>query len=226
MKNPTKLQVFLAGGGAPNAVPEADIEFLNTMEGRPLLYLAQAVAPEEYSFAECLTWLRSHSAFMGCEVIMPTTLGGISEQLVEYGGVFVLGGNPYRLLHKITEAKFQDPLREWIANGGAYYGTSAGCMILGPALQTAVLGRHGTQPGEYPLLDGLDVIKQQIYPHFVHGDLELLREFAANNNVELLALSEEAAVRWDGKQMTKYGNGSANCFSPTADGHVCVSEVM
>lgn len=51
------------------------------------------------------------------------------SELSKYDVVYICGGSPHYLLHRINEHKFGDALKRFLKNGGVVVGVSAGSII-------------------------------------------------------------------------------------------------
>ncbi len=119
-------------------------------------------------------------------------------------GLFVGGGNTFRLLHRIQECGLIEPIRRRVAGGMPYMGSSAGTVIAAPTLMTT-----NDMPIVRPAtFEALGLIPFQINPHYLDADPgsrhmgetreQRLAEFHEENDVPVVGLREGAWLRVEG----------------------------
>jgi dipeptidase E len=132
--------------------------------------------------------------------------------VLEAEGVFVGGGNTFRLLRDLYRHDLLDALRRRVEEGMPYLGVSAGTNVACPTMQTTN-DMPITVP---PQFAGLGLVPFQINPHYFTGQThvkvgdayvehfgetrdERLKEFHEENDVPVLGLWEGGVIRWDGR---------------------------
>ena len=83
----------------------------------------------------------------------------------EAEGIYVGGGNTFRLLRDIYARGVLDPIRERVRAGMPYLGVSAGTNVACPTIRTTN-DMPITSP---PSMDALGLVPFQVNPHFVAG---------------------------------------------------------
>lgn len=111
-------------------------------------------------------------------------------------GVFVGGGNTFRLLDRLLHHQLVEPVRELVAAGGPYLGTSAGANVACPTIKTT----NDMPIVEPPTFRALGLVDFQINPHFVERDPDTphggetrrqrLAEFHEENETPVIGLPE------------------------------------
>ena len=150
-------------------------------------------------------------------------LGGITadaagrEALLGAEGVFVGGGNTFRLLRTLQWSGLLDPLRQRVREGMPYMGASAGTNLAGPTIRTT---------NDMPIVepdgfDALGLVPFQINPHYLDADPasrhmgetreERIREFLEENERAVVGLREGAWLRVEGPSCRLEG-GAARIF--------------
>jgi dipeptidase E len=85
------------------------------------------------------------------------------EDLSQYGFIFVTGGNTFYLAYRFSKTGFDKKIKEYIANGGVYSGSSAGSIILMDNIEHFA---PADDPKEAPeMCPGLGLIDIAIIPH-------------------------------------------------------------
>lgn len=141
---------------------EIDAYFLSVVDPKkPIVYLPVAMEPETFTYEQCFSWFRETYEPLGIRnVELWTDLQGktLSSQI---GGVFIGGGNTYRLLQIVRETGFDQQLRRFAQAGGLIYGGSAGAILLGktigPETYTDSKNPGITDLSGLDLLQGYDV---------------------------------------------------------------------
>ena len=138
-------------------------------------------------------------------------------------GIFVGGGNTFRLLHLLQENGLIDPIREKTLGGTPYMGSSAGTVIAAPTLKTTN-DMPIIQPASF---DSLGLVPFQINCHYLDpepesrhmGETRELRitEFLEENEIPVVGIREGAflSVIGDGTgrmELTLDGTAGARIF--------------
>ena len=128
------MKILLSGGGEPEQVKPLDDYFAKSMNGGKVLYIPVAMYKVPYN--ECKEWFKKTYEYCNFDIDMCTDLSKI-KSLDEYTGVFIGGGNTFKLLKEIRESKFDILLEKYLKNGGFVYGGSAGAIIFGKSIETS-----------------------------------------------------------------------------------------
>ena len=133
-------------------------------------------------------------------------------------GVFVGGGNTFRLLKTLQETRVLEALASRVRGGMPYMGASAGTNIAAPTIRTTN-DMPIVQPAGF---DALGVLPFQINPHFIDADAasrhmgetreERLREYLEENAAPCLGLREGAWLRREGTSLRLGGKNGARLF--------------
>jgi len=126
-------------------------------------------------------------------------------------GVFVGGGNTFRLLDRLYRFGLVDALRERVRVGLPYLGVSAGCNVACPTIKTT----NDMPIVQPPTLDALALVPFQVNPHYVFGSMyvkegdgfiphfgetrdDRLREFHEDNDTPVIGLWEGGILHVEG----------------------------
>lgn len=210
------------------------------MQGE-LLLISNSTNPGESYLEHCADGLQEH--FEGCSqvVFVPYALADLdgyatlAEQtfghlgikmrsvhraedpaaaLSDADGVFVGGGNTFRLLARVRGLGLLDRIREEVAAGMRYAGASAGSNLACPTIKTTN-DMPIVDPGG---LDALDLFPYQINPHYVDRDPDVahggetreqrLVEFHEEDPTPVIALYEGAMLHYAAGRTVLSGNGA------------------
>jgi dipeptidase E len=133
-------------------------------------------------------------------------------------GIYVGGGNTFRLLSTLYRLNLLEPIRERVRTGVPYLGISAGCNVACPTIKTT----NDMPIVQPPSFDALGLVPFQVNPHYYtgqnhvrHGELfvehfgetrdDRLREFHEENETPVVGLSEAGLLNCDGGRVTLSG---------------------
>ena len=138
--------------------------------------------------------------------------------LADTDGVFVGGGNTFRLLRELYRQRLLEPLRARVAAGMPYIGSSAGsnvaCLTIGTTNDMPIV--------EPPSHAALALVPFNINAHYLDPDPhskhmgetreQRIRQFHEENPQPVVGLREGAMLRVDGERMTLLGVTGARLF--------------
>ena len=143
--------------------------------------------------------------------------------LEEAEGVFVGGGNTFRLLDALQRSALLEPLARRARQGMPYMGASAGSNIAAPTIRTT----NDMPIVQPPSFEALGLLPFQINPHYVDADLssrhmgetreDRLREYLEENERPVLGIREGSWIRRDGDRLVLGGRNGARLFRREAD---------
>jgi dipeptidase E len=131
----------------------------------------------------------------------------------EAPGIFVGGGNTFRLLNDLYRFGLLDVIRDRVRHGLPYLGVSAGTNVACPTIKTT----NDMPIVAPPRLDALGLVPFQVNPHYFSGQTyvkvgeafqehygetrdDRLREFHEMNDTPVVGL-------WEGGMLRKEGDG-------------------
>jgi dipeptidase E len=133
-------------------------------------------------------------------------------------GIFVGGGNTFRLLDALLRLKLFGPIRERVREGMPYLGVSAGCNVACPTIQTT----NDMPIVRPPSFQALGLVPFQVNAHYYtgqnhvrHGEQfvehfgetrdDRLREFHEENETPVIGLWEAGLLHCDDDRVTLSG---------------------
>jgi dipeptidase E len=187
--------VFVAGGGGAQDSLLLDTAFASAVGSGALWYWPVAMDPAGNRYAACLEWLTGVFTPLGLtEVEMWDGAGGEpARRLPEFRGVYIGGGNTYRLLAILRRNGLLPALRRFVADGGAVYGGSAGAAVLGADITTVAhidVDLSGTTDTR-----GLDLVAGHgVFCHHEPQDAPRAQAWGRGNRRPVVALHERAGA--------------------------------
>ena len=132
--------------------------------------------------------------------------------------VFIGGGNTFRLLKALYDFDLLEVIRNRVADGMPYIGSSAGANVAGPTIKTTK-DMPIVQP---PSFDALGLVPFQISPHYLDPDPnsthmgetqeERILQFLEENDTPVAGLREGAIVRSENSATILKGSSGARIF--------------
>lgn len=119
-----------------------------------------------------------------------------AQALSAADGVFIGGGNTFRLLDRLIRHDLIEPIRDLVREGGPYMGTSAGSNVACPTIGTT----NDMPIVQPPTFSALGLVSFQINPHYIERDPDTphggetrrqrLAEFHEENETPVVGLRE------------------------------------
>jgi len=132
--------------------------------------------------------------------------------------IFIGGGNTFRLLKCLYDWNLIDSIRQAVASGTPYIGSSAGSIVACPSLKTTK-DMPVVQP---PSFDALRLVNFQISPHYLDPDPasthmgetqeERINQFLEENETPVVGLREGSFLRIEPDVIHLRGPHSARIF--------------
>jgi dipeptidase E len=140
------------------------------------------------------------------------------DAVEEAQGIFIGGGNTFRLLADLYRYGLLDAIRRRVADGVPYLGVSAGSNVACPTIMTTN-DMPITRP---PSFDALGLVPFQLNPHYVEGQMfvrtasgyephfgetrdDRIREFHEMNAAAVIGLWEAGVLLRNGKKLSLLG---------------------
>jgi dipeptidase E len=140
------------------------------------------------------------------------------QALNKTDAVFIGGGNTFRLLKALQEFGLLGPIRQRVAAGMPYIGSSAGSNVATPTIRTT----NDMPIVQPPSFEALGLVPFQINPHYLDPDPnskhmgetreERLLQFLEENDSTVLGLREGAILRIENGDVSLRGSTGARIF--------------
>lgn len=126
-------------------------------------------------------------------------------------GIFIGGGNSFRLLKTLYDLELIQPIRSAALAGIPYMGSSAGTNMACPTIRTT----NDMPIVQPPSFEALNLIPFQINPHYLDADPnsthkgetreQRLQEYLEENSVPVVGLREGSWLKVNGDQCHLFG---------------------
>jgi dipeptidase E len=183
-----------------------------------LLFIPYALADHD-GYVQAMTERGLHA---GYELDGIHRHGDPVRAVAEARGLFIGGGNTFRLLSDLYRFGLLDVIRDRVRHGLPYLGVSAGTNVACPAIKTT----NDMPIVQPPSLEALGLVPFQVNPHYFTGqtfvkaeggDLrehfgetrdDRLREYHEMNDLPVVGLWEAGLLRCEGERVELSGAGA------------------
>ena len=155
---------------------------------------------------------------MGYELTSIHTAADPAQAVNDTDAIFIGGGNTFRLLKALYDFDLLGPIRERVADGMPYIGSSAGSNVAAPTIKTT----NDMPIVQPPSFDALGLVSFQINPHYLDPDPnskhkgetreERIRQFLEENDTPVVGLREGALLRIENGETILRGSTGARIF--------------
>ena len=198
-----KGKLFLSGGGNEKQTFELDDVFLKNI--KKILYIPIAWKNED--FDSCLKWFKN--AMDKHKKVKIEMIIDLEKDVIlnNYDAVYIGGGNTFKLLNKIRESKFDRKLIDYFNDGGVIYGGSAGAIIFGRDISTALICKDSDK-NEVGIKNtrGLNLISGfDIQCHFEDNQIEEHKKFMSKTGRSIICIPKESGVVFENNELKVLG---------------------
>ena len=194
-------KLILSGGSGKNNEKKLNSLFLKLVKNSPILYIPLARETKDYS--ECYDWI--NSALPGKKINMLVDFKLQKIKLDNFGGIYIGGGNTFKLLKEIKENNFDKELSKF---KGVIYGGSAGAIIFGKTIETASWGKiKDKNKVKLKDLKGLNLVNgDNIKAHYISKEKNEVKRFVKKTKTPIIALPEDSGVYVEDKKIIPVNN--------------------
>jgi dipeptidase E len=213
------LRLILAGGGGAKDSRALDERFAAWIAGGRLLYLPIALPESHPLRARCEEWIRSVFEPVGVTNIETRyerdldTVRSKTDELMRFDGMYVGGGNTYRLLYVLRSRRLDRPIADFGRAGGPIYGGSAGAIVLGQDVGVAELAGDPDDFGD-PDQTGLGLTDCDVLPHYISAQDEAITARVSRTDRAVLAIPERGGWVIEGGRQFDGGREPVHLFEP------------
>lgn len=217
-------KLFLSGGGDEKQTFELDEIFLK--EVNSILYIPIAWKDGDYS--SCEDWFTN--AMKQHKEVKIEILTNLSKDinLSGFDAIYIGGGNTFKLLKQIKENNFDKKLLDFFNQGKSIYGGSAGAIIQGADINTALLCKDA-DVNKVNLQDtsALNLIKNHdIQAHFELDQIKEHQDHIEKTNHNVIGIPEESALFFDGKEFKAIGLKPITVISKDSSTNYQINETI
>lgn len=181
--------LILSGGKGRDNEKKLNSLFLKFVGNKPILYIP--IAKDAKYYGQCYNWVTSIMPGKKINLLVDFKLQKIDVS--DFGGVYIGGGNCFKLLKEIKENKFENKLKNF---KGIIYGGSAGAIIFGKTIETASWGIVKDK-NKIKLKDlrGLNLINgYNIKAHYSEKERGDVKKFVKKTEIPIIALPEDSGI--------------------------------
>jgi len=204
----------LYGDGYLDHVADEIVDFLGRV--KRILFVPFALSNRDAYAAQA----RARFAGMGFALDSLHEATDKRRAVVTAEAIFIGGGNTFRLLKALYDFDLLQPIRERVARGMPYIGSSAGSNVAAPTIRTT----NDMPIVEPPSFAALGLVNFQINPHYLDPDPssrhmgetreERLLQFLEENKTIVVGLREGALIRVEHGRTLLKGSTGARIFRP------------
>jgi dipeptidase E len=193
------MKLFLGGGGGGKDSIELDKKFIASLDlSKPLLYIPIATNTTKYPYSGCVAWLSSVLGPLGVTNIVMWTEDDLKTKtendFEQFGGVYIGGGNTFKLLKELKEFGTFEILRTLALKNIPIYGGSAGAIILARTIIPAM----SADENKVGLTDfsALNLVKDfDVWCHYTPSEDETIEKYMAEYDLrKIIAIPETAGL--------------------------------
>jgi dipeptidase E len=207
----TQGSLYLAGGGTPLQERPVLTAFLERIALPEILYIPLALDPDSDSFKNAEAWIDETLGFLHPDKTLKITTAkqGVTIPDIAFGGIFIGGGNTYRLISALKATGLDTIISRHMQAGCALYGGSAGAIVCGQRLNLA--GSPPPTSGDFTgmnLLGGLSCCC-----HYSDADIQRVKTYVAAYHSGVICLRENAGILFESGRLTSCGTAPVDIYT-------------
>jgi len=211
------MKLFLSGGGDEKKSEMLDRKFSEALDkSKPLLYIPIAIDTKRFPYPGCLDWIKSCLGKFNVKDIVMWTEEDLKKSKEQdfncFSGVYIGGGNTFKLLKNLKEFGTFDILKKLIKEDIPVYGGSAGAIIMGKTILSASL----SDPNIVNLREfsSFNLINEyEIWPHYKEQMDKDIFNYQNKKSSKVIALPEDSGLCVNDKEILVVGRSSSFIFN-------------
>lgn len=129
------------------------------------------------------------------------------EKLLEYGAIYLSGGNTYIFLDSARKRNIFSILTRFLERDGLLIGASAGSIMMTPSIDIAALGDENIP--DLKDTSGFGFVDFEFHPHHnEYHDSNTLSAYMGNNKSQLYVCEDGAGIFYENGKINLYGHTS------------------
>lgn len=181
------LELILSGGTGKDKEKKLNNLFLKKVGKGKILYIP--IAMESRPYEECYKWVTNA---LGRDVTMLTSFKE-KVTLSKFKGIYIGGGNTFKLLKEIKENKWESKLKNF---KGVIFGGSAGAIIFAKDVTTAAWGtikdKNKVKLKDLKALNKLN--GYNIRAHYLEKEKKDVLKFVKKTKIPIIAIPEDSGI--------------------------------
>jgi peptidase E len=216
------MAIILAGGGDPHQSLAVDLWFRTSLHQLAsqrrtvdVAFVADAIAPKEWSFQRAERWLQDRDAMEGLSIKTIRQVPKNAPKLRSALSVFLMGGNTFRLLRTLHSPHVAAAVK-YMAKRGLVYGCSAGAVVFGHSIKSALIGKEADK-NEIGLQDlrGLNLLcGANVLTHFTPEDRQAAERLTNEEGRPCICIPEESGCVWNAGRLKNVGEATIELVFP------------
>lgn len=224
------MKLFLGGGGGGKDSIELDKKFVASLDlSKPLLYIPIATNTTKYPYSGCVAWLSSVLGPLGVINIVMWTEDDLRTKteadFEQFGGVYIGGGNTFKLLKELKEFGTLEILRNLALKNIPIYGGSAGAIILARTIIPAM----SADENKVGLTDfsALNLVQDfDVWCHYTPSKDDTIKRYVDEYELKnIIAIPETAGLYVTEESIEAVGPSNVKIFGAN-NKEVCRGEVI
>lgn len=216
------MKLFLSGGGSGKDSIELDKKYIQSLATtKPVLYIPIAIDTEKHPYPDCLKWLKGNFQPLGFDNFVMWTEDDLKGKTIkdfeQFGGIYIGGGNTFKLLKDLKEFGTFEILKELAEKDVPIYGGSAGAIIMA----ITIIPAKSADVNEVDLTDfnALNLVwDYDIWCHYQESDNQTIKKYITEYGLKkIIAIPESAGLYVHNKSMEVVGPSNVTVFGYTKD---------
>ena len=209
-----KGRLYLSGGGSLDQTYEADKIIFQNIEN--ILYIPFAWEAD-LTYESCRTWFEELINKYNIKNYRMLKNPFEDVDLRVFDLIYIGGGNTFKLLKELKESGLGKKIIQFLeSENKIVYGGSAGAIIFGRTINPATIGNCSDENNvKLTDLSGFNLLDYDVHCHYISEkeENEAIMRYCAQNQVIVIAISEEAVVEVINRGITRnLGTGIVKFF--------------